>query len=188
MHARVLPLLAAALLGAAACAADGTGGASSERAATAAVFAEDIVAVVSDTAWVRQSGGIFAIGPSGTRREVIPDAGPGAIAVGGENIWFAAGGDDAHRGIVTVHRSVDGGRTWTSLQVPVGDASAVASVRALDFDDGGIGWMMVSYGVSMGTEPVEIYRTDDFGATWRRLPGEASEGAGRPAGRCPTAA
>lgn len=61
-----------------------------------------------------------------------------------------------------LYRSNDGGRTWTSIQVPFGSAD-------LTFLDDQTGWAMAGLGVGAGSMGVAIYRSGDGGATWEQV-------------------
>jgi photosystem II stability/assembly factor-like uncharacterized protein len=94
------------------------------------------------------------------------------IAVLGDRVWFGTGGF-AH---ARVHRSEDGGRTWTAATVPMAGGSPGAGVFSLTF------WNERE-GIAVGgdyTRPEEsagnVAKTEDGGRTWRTARGPGPRG------------
>jgi photosystem II stability/assembly factor-like uncharacterized protein len=91
-------------------------------------------------------------------------AGNGVLfALNGDTAWYA---DGTSVGQVTVDRTHDAGASWQRTALATQDPTALPTPVGLTFTGPMTGWMMVAYGVSLGTESVEIYRTDDGGRQW----------------------
>jgi len=58
-----------------------------------------------------------------------------------------------------LHRTADGGITWTTVTVPFSSAH-------LQFIDRDLGWALADLGVGAGSNAVAVYQTEDGGATW----------------------
>ena len=87
-----------------------------------------------------------------------------------ELIWV--GSDDG-----LVHVSRDSGATWTKVSDAVPGVPAgtwVSSVFASPFDEAGA--LITFDGHRNGDMATYIYRTDDFGASWRSITGEGAQG------------
>ena len=88
--------------------------------------------------------------------------------------WVAAPGLDR----ISIFHTVDGGRTWRTNELVVASAQQVypIDVVSLTFLDERVGWLLRSTNVSAGHEEVELYRTQDAGATWQLI-ASARQGA-----------
>mgnify|MGYP005812434245 CR=1 FL=1 len=105
-----------------------------------------------------------------------PEAGgahtsPGALeGLDEQTAWIGFTRDEQKT--LTVFATHDGGKTWQGTvfhQPTARTAGAVALlpyVKSLQFLDVTHGWLLVTYGGAAGSEWVELYRTDDGGASW----------------------
>jgi hypothetical protein len=97
-------------------------------------------------------------------------------ALGPARAWLAV--TAAH--LTEVFGTSDGGRTWTE-SAPV---KAPAPASLLSFTAPRDGWLLASYGGTMGRDPVWLYRTTDAGHRWSlvaataQTPRSSSEGRG----------
>ena len=66
---------------------------------------------------------------------------------------------------ITVFRTTDGGQKWQRAEINT--TPYYGRVTSLDFIDLSHGWLMASYDVSMGSESVEVFQTNDGGASWK---------------------
>ena len=66
---------------------------------------------------------------------------------------------------ITVYRTSDGGQKWESAEINT--TPYYGRVTSLDFIDLTHGWLLASYDVSMGSESVEVFQTNDGGASWK---------------------
>lgn len=66
---------------------------------------------------------------------------------------------------ITVYRTTDGGQKWESTEINT--TPYYGRVTSLDFIDLTHGWLLASYDVSMGSESVEVFQTNDGGASWK---------------------
>ena len=93
----------------------------------------------------------------------------GLAFVGNSAAWIAA----PSAGQVRIFGTTDNGRSWEEgsvvLPTRLGEPSDVPEVLALDFVNAKDGWLLTSLGAGAGSEPVEVYRTTDGGATWDLL-------------------
>jgi len=106
---------------------------------------------------------------------------PGATvrldALGGNRAWLAV--TAARTGsssplLTVVFGTGDGGRTWAGsapFQVP-------APVSLLSFAGPGDGWLLASYGGTMGQDPVWLYRTTNAGRRWSLIAATPPSGTG----------
>lgn len=75
-----------------------------------------------------------------------------------------------HSGIL--HRTADGGLSWTSVAVPF----SIADLHFLDADNG---WALADLGVGAGSQAVAVYQTTDGGAAWtQKFANDPNGGAG----------
>ncbi len=89
----------------------------------------------------------------------------------GGSLFFPQGGD-AQRSVLL--RSSDGGKHWTEVM----PTTRVSEVEHIVFLDHGQGWALVSGIGEFGDSwPVMLWRTDDFGETWR-IAGKIRTGTG----------
>jgi len=65
---------------------------------------------------------------------------------------------------ITVYRTSDGGQIWESAEINT--TPYHGRVTSLDFVDSTHGWLLTSYDVSMGSESIEVFQTNDGGASW----------------------
>ena len=106
-----------------------------------------------------------------------PDATPVLDALDGNRAWLAV--TAAPRETISPHLTVvfgtsDGGRTWTGsapFKVP-------APARLLSFAGPDDGWLLASYGGTMGQDPVWLYRTTDAGLRWSLITATPPSGTG----------
>jgi len=66
---------------------------------------------------------------------------------------------------ITVYRTSDGGQKWESAEINT--TPYHGRVTSLDFIDLTHGWLLTSYDVSMGSESVEVFQTNDGGVSWK---------------------
>ena len=76
------------------------------------------------------------------------------------NAWVTTSGATTTTG--TLHHTIDGGHTWSSIAIPFGGAS-------LQFLDASDGWALVGLGAGMSHEAVAVFRTHDGGTTWNQV-------------------
>lgn len=126
--------------------------------------------------WAIKDGGIFRTNDGGnTWNRVTP---PGVELKGTRADWAPAYFLDADRAWIahnherrlTVYRTVNGGQSWTTVDV---DAEGEAQ---LHFVDEQYGWMLLHQGVAMGSEKVAVYSTTDGGETWTKVAGAGPDG------------
>lgn len=65
---------------------------------------------------------------------------------------------------ITVYHTIDGGQKWESAEIKT--TPWYGRVTSLDFIDLTHGWLLASYDVSMGSESVEVFYSNDGGASW----------------------
>lgn len=82
--------------------------------------------------------------------------------------------DDLNGRVAVVLRTANGGRQWTSFQIP--SQVGVADVRDLFFLNESVGWMVAWHYNNNGTH---LYRTTDGGKTWTIHPDETIQGTGK---------
>jgi len=66
---------------------------------------------------------------------------------------------------ITVYRTSDGGQKWESTEINA--TPYHGRVTSIDFVDFTHGWLLTSYDVSMGSESVEVFQTNDGGVSWK---------------------
>jgi photosystem II stability/assembly factor-like uncharacterized protein len=81
----------------------------------------------------------------------------GIFVLNNEHVWLQKTDPNPNRGLL--YRTLDGGITWTSFDVPFG----FADINFLDADNG---WALASLGAGAGSEGVAVFQTTDGGATW----------------------
>lgn len=74
------------------------------------------------------------------------------------------------KSVVEVYKTTDGGRRW-SISKASDTYDKSPYVNSIYFTDAQYGWMLLSYGAAAGSEPAEVYRTVDGGATWKKAAG-----------------
>lgn len=82
--------------------------------------------------------------------------------------------DDLNGRVAFVLRTVDGGRSWKSSQIPINEG--VAEIRDLFFLNASHGWLITWHFNNEGTH---LFRTTDGGKTWRLDPDRKIQGPGR---------
>ncbi|MEX2158317.1 MAG: LuxR C-terminal-related transcriptional regulator [Dehalococcoidia bacterium] len=75
--------------------------------------------------------------------------------------WISSGSE-----VAVTH---DGGQTWTRLEGPALTNEAYPS--SIFFLPSGQGWLLLGGGLAAGTQPKELFATDDGGLTWRTVSG-----------------
>jgi photosystem II stability/assembly factor-like uncharacterized protein len=116
--------------------------------------------------------------PAAAALLAAPGATPVLDAFDGSRAWLAvtaAPGAASSPHLTVVSGTTDGGRTWTGsapFKVP-------APARLLNFADPGDGWLLASYGGTMGQDPVWLYRTTDAGLHWWLIAATPQSGTGR---------
>ncbi len=118
-----------------------------------------------DSGWALAGTGVLRTSNGGdTWRYASPDgvtSRPNTAFFLNEAIaWVLTGGADLASG--SLHHTIDGGATWSSIQVPFGDAT-------LSFTDGDNGWALASLGYALSHQAVAVYRTSDAGLTWTQV-------------------
>jgi photosystem II stability/assembly factor-like uncharacterized protein len=88
--------------------------------------------------------------------------------------WIAAPGFDR----ITFFHSGNGGRTWQATELVVSTPQQVYPIYiiSLTYLNAQTGWLLRSTGASTGHEDVELYQTQNSGASWRLI-AEAKETA-----------
>ncbi len=88
------------------------------------------------------------------------------VARGSKTLWMVTGGS-----IARVHKSTDGGRTWTPYQVPIGAGNSSAGIFSLSMADD-------LHGIAVGGEYTKPFLSTDTGAvtadggkTWKKVTG-----------------
>jgi photosystem II stability/assembly factor-like uncharacterized protein len=116
--------------------------------------------------------------PAAAALLATPGATPVLDALDGSRAWLAvtaALGETSSPHLTVVFGTSDGGRTWTEsapFNVP-------APARLLSFAGPGDGWLLASYGGTMGQDPVWLYRTTDAGRRWSLIAAAPQSGTGR---------
>lgn len=90
----------------------------------------------------------------------------GSAFLNGNTARFAV--PDGKTEQIAIYSTEDEGSKWRTSQV-TSQFSGIPRVRDLTFIDQKYGWLRVGVGVSMGTEPVELFRTMDGGDNWKRI-------------------
>jgi DNA-binding CsgD family transcriptional regulator/photosystem II stability/assembly factor-like uncharacterized protein len=95
-----------------------------------------------------------------------------------EHGWVVSSGrrDDAYETQVSVYRTSDGGQSWSSAPMgePISDIGDRPSV-SIDFINSNRGWILERSSTSTQSSYGVLYRTDDGGATWTKLPAPSGE-------------
>ena len=100
--------------------------------------------------------------------EVTPEAKPSQehasyFFLNGSTAWLALA--DGNQDIA-VYRTANGGKAWSRSELTIKEDNGVPIPRDICFVDVRHGWILVGYGVAMGSEQDEIYRTVDGGMNW----------------------
>ncbi|MHB9059643.1 MAG: WD40/YVTN/BNR-like repeat-containing protein [Bacillota bacterium] len=114
------------------------------------------------TLWRTTDGGV-------TWKDVTPRFEPGAIAGPAHFLDVSAAWLVVSRpGIsaVAVFRTFDGGAKWRATTVQTWEFPRIMGLTAADADHV---WMLATYGATMGSEPTDIFASDDGGYNWRRI-------------------
>jgi len=78
--------------------------------------------------------------------------------------WLALA--DVSQGI-SVYRTANGGKSWNRGEIIIKSNNIDVPIpRDICFVDARHGWILIGYGVAMGSEQDEIYRTVDGGMSW----------------------
>jgi photosystem II stability/assembly factor-like uncharacterized protein len=77
--------------------------------------------------------------------------------------WFAL--TDGNQGI-SVYRTENEGKAWKRSELKIKQDNGVPIPRDICFIDARHGWIMIGYGVAMGSERDKIYRRVDGGMNW----------------------
>jgi photosystem II stability/assembly factor-like uncharacterized protein len=79
-----------------------------------------------------------------------------------EHLWVYQAAQNEDKPLL--FRTADGGKTWSSTELPV-----TARSTGISFIDPHNGWMLTSSDAAMGKSEKSLYRTTDGGATWNRI-------------------
>ena len=66
---------------------------------------------------------------------------------------------------IIVNRTTDGGQMWESAEINTTPQQAARV--SVSFLDSKYGWLIAGYGVSMGSESMDIFQTNDGGTSWK---------------------
>jgi photosystem II stability/assembly factor-like uncharacterized protein len=106
--------------------------------------------------------------PSNLQEELISAGGPFGAGLAADFY-----GDDFGLAAITqadralIYRTLDGGRTWEeNVLVYAEEVQGIVSLETLSEQ---YGWLLVTRGLGAGNEWVDLYHTDDGGASWSHL-------------------
>ncbi|WP_158310170.1 exo-alpha-sialidase [Desulfosporosinus acidiphilus] len=121
------------------------------------------------TGWALSQGSLLRTVDGGASWTNVTPKGVDSTSVGtllsydAQTLWVVFNKESSTS--ITVYHTTDGGQKWESAEINT--APYYGRVTSLDFIDLTHGWLLASYDVSMGSESVEVFQSNDGGASWK---------------------
>ncbi len=138
---------------------------------TPSLYLDQFQMVSPNVGWATGTAGVLRTTDGGSTWRVVKSGGcaDALVASGPQWAWFTRPCSGGPRASITVWRTNNGGRTWTSSAIDFGSRAPFYNYPVLDFSGDRTGWLELMAS-SIGPSSMNaLYRTTDSGTHWTQV-------------------